>query len=83
MTTSSNRYTISGISGEFLKDHDLIGKQDPYVIFECGSQKVETSVSECPICLLLISSCFAPASPSFTVACPICSQVCRFERYLD
>lgn len=44
MATSSQQYTISGISGEFLKDHDLIGKQDPYVIFELGSQKVETSV---------------------------------------
>ena len=46
MTTSSQVYTISGISGEFLKDHDLIGKQDPYVIFEHGHQKVETSVSK-------------------------------------
>ena len=53
MTSSSNRYTISGISGEFLKDHDLIGKQDPYVIFECGSQKVETSVSKCSQCVQL------------------------------
>lgn len=44
MASQSQQYTISGISGEFLKDHDLIGKQDPYVIFEHGSQKVETSV---------------------------------------
>ncbi|DBA70302.1 hypothetical protein WJX79_010739 [Trebouxia sp. C0005] len=44
MASRSQQYTISGISGEFLKDHDLIGKQDPYVIFEHGSQKVETSV---------------------------------------
>lgn len=44
MAASGQAYTISGISGEFLKDHDLIGKQDPYVIFEHGHQKVETSV---------------------------------------
>ncbi|KAL3149454.1 hypothetical protein ABBQ32_002242 [Trebouxia sp. C0010 RCD-2024] len=44
MATSGQVFTISGISGEFLKDHDLIGKQDPYVIFEHGHQKVETSV---------------------------------------
>lgn len=47
MATSANRYIISGITGEFLKDHDLIGKQDPYVIFEIGHQKVETSVRKC------------------------------------
>jgi hypothetical protein len=46
MASLSQQYTISGISGEFLKDHDLIGKQDPYVIFEHGSQKVETAVSK-------------------------------------
>ena len=46
MAASGQAYTISGISGEFLKDHDLIGKQDPYVIFEHGHQKVETSVSK-------------------------------------
>lgn len=48
MATSGQVFTISGISGEFLKDHDLIGKQDPYVIFEHGHQKVETSVSKLP-----------------------------------
>lgn len=48
MATSGQVFTISGISGEFLKDHDLIGKQDPYVIFEHGHQKVETSVSKSP-----------------------------------
>ena len=46
MAANSQTYTISGISGEFLKDHDLIGKQDPYVIFEHGAVKVETSVSK-------------------------------------
>ena len=48
MAASGLTYTISGISGEFLKDHDLIGKQDPYVIFEHGHQKIETSVSKFP-----------------------------------
>lgn len=25
-----------------MKDHDLLGKQDPYVIFELGSEKIQT-----------------------------------------
>ena len=25
-----------------MKDHDLLGKQDPYIIFELGSEKITT-----------------------------------------
>lgn len=57
MATSGQVFTISGISGEFLKDHDLIGKQDPYVIFEHGHQKVETSVSKLRACISRPSTC--------------------------
>lgn len=52
MAAAAHVYSISGISGEFLKDHDLIGKQDPYVIFEHGHQKVETSVSKSRLTLM-------------------------------
>ena len=38
--------TFSNISASFLKDHDLIGNQDPYLEFVHGQQKVKTSVGK-------------------------------------
>lgn len=89
MTTNGQVYTISGISGEFLKDHDLIGKQDPYVIFEHGHQKVETSVSKLITRISPCDFCCLQRDPSgnrtrtlsTTLSC--CSQKRWLERHLD
>lgn len=41
-TMSTERFVISQLEAHFAKDHDLIGKQDPYVVFELGSEKITT-----------------------------------------
>ena len=39
---STERFVISALEASFMKDHDLLGKQDPYIIFELGSEKITT-----------------------------------------
>jgi hypothetical protein len=39
-------FTFSSIRASFLKDHDLIGNQDPYLEFVHGQQKVKTAVDK-------------------------------------
>ena len=39
---SSERFVISALEATFVKDQDLLGKQDPYVVFELGSEKITT-----------------------------------------
>lgn len=39
---STERFVISQLEAHFAKDADLIGKQDPYVVFELGSEKITT-----------------------------------------
>lgn len=85
MTTSGQVYTISGISGEFLKDHDLIGKQDPYVIFEHGHQKVETSVSKflTRSSRVALAACSATASETCTRTLFTTLFSCSQKRWLE
>lgn len=49
--TSSSSYMMGGniltlkvIEGKFLHDKDVIGKMDPYIVMEYGSQNKKTSV---------------------------------------
>ena len=44
--TSHNSYTLtfSQLVGTFVVDKELLGAQDPYVIFEAGGQKCQTKV---------------------------------------
>ena len=39
---ATERFVISALEASFMKDHDLLGKQDPYVVFELGSEKITT-----------------------------------------
>lgn len=39
---STERFVISALEATFVKDHELLGKQDPYVVFELGSEKIQT-----------------------------------------
>lgn len=39
---ATERFVISALEASFMKDADLLGKQDPYVIFELGSEKIQT-----------------------------------------
>ena len=36
--------TLKVIEGKFLHDKDVIGKMDPYIVMEYGSQNKKTSV---------------------------------------
>ena len=49
--TSHNSYTLtfSQLVGTFTVDKDLVGAQDPYVIFEAGGQKCQTKVRLLPM----------------------------------
>lgn len=44
MAGYGNGYRITNLVGEFIKDKDLLGAQDPFVVFESGSTKVNTKV---------------------------------------
>jgi len=38
----TERFVISALEASFMKDHDMLGKRDPYVVFELGSEKITT-----------------------------------------
>ncbi len=41
---ATERFVISALEASFIQDHDRLGKQDPYVVFELGSEKITTPV---------------------------------------
>jgi len=41
---SSHTLTFSQLVGTFIVDKELLGAQDPYVIFEAGGNKCQTKV---------------------------------------
>jgi hypothetical protein len=43
-TTMSHTLTFSQLVGTFTVDKELLGAQDPYVIFEAGGNKCQTKV---------------------------------------
>ena len=45
LETMSYTLTFSNLIGEFVTDKELLGAQDPYVVFEAGGRKSQTKVN--------------------------------------
>lgn len=68
--------TFSQLVGEFVTDKELLGAQDPYVVFEAGGRKTQTKVSYFQPEVYAIGSCAISCNIPRTVVLAIMQRLC-------
>ena len=77
--------TFSQLVGEFVTDKELLGAQDPYVVFEAGGKKSQTKVRQAQIderqpCAQVCTAMQYSLPSLRSISMSICAQTESFTR---